>query len=424
MVKPIIKKHDSVKLYRLRKTLEELSDKSGRGTELISLYIPPKKALHEVSNGLREEQGTADNIKSDLTRTHVVDALSKVIQRLKLYKSAPENGLVIFCGALPPEGGGPTGSEIVKMYEIEPPKELQTFLYRCDDHFHVDILKDMLKAEEMIGFLAIDAKDAGWGLLHGDKLDVLSETSSGVAGKHRQGGQSARRFERLREMELNDYYNRIAQTTKEYFIDIYPIKGLIISGPGPTKENFIKDEYLEYRLQKMIISTIDTSYAGSEGVREAFTRSQDVLTDFRMVEEKRLVDKLFHDIHQTNGLATYGLNEIIDLLKRNVVETVLITDDTNLRKIDITCRRCQHVQSEILERPKIIPRIQELLSSPCPNCKSMDLESSERDIVDYLSLLADSSGAKIEVISGTTEHGVMLSSLGKVGAFLRYNPNQ
>lgn len=423
MVKPKIEKYDSVKLYRLRKTLEDLSDKSGRGTELISLYVPPKKAIHEVVNGLREEQGTADNIKSDLTRTHVVDALSKVIQRLKLYKKPPDNGLVIFCGALPPEGGGPIGSEVIKMYEIEPPKELQTFLYRCDDHFHVDILKEMLKEEGMIGFLAIDAKDAGWGLLHGDKLEVLTETSSGVAGKHRQGGQSARRFERLREMELNDYYNRVAHTTKEYFIDIYQIKGLIVSGPGPTKENFLKEGYLEYRLQNMIIATLDTSYAGSEGVREAFSRAGDVLTDFRMVEEKRLVEKLLHDIHQTSGLATYGLNDIIDLLKRNVVDTVLITDDTNLRKIDITCRRCQHVQSEIIERPKVIPKIQELLSNPCPSCNSMDLESSERDIVDYLSLLANETGARIEVISGSTEHGTMLSSLGKVGAFLRYNPN-
>ena len=115
MVKPKIEKQDSVKLYRLRKTLEELSDKSGRVTELISLYVPPKKALHEVVNGLREEQGTADNIKSDLTRTHVVDALSRVIQRLKLYKKAPDNGLVMFCGALPPPGGGPIGSEIIKL---------------------------------------------------------------------------------------------------------------------------------------------------------------------------------------------------------------------------------------------------------------------------------------------------------------------
>lgn len=424
MGKPIIEKQDSVKLYKLRKTLEELSDKSGRGTELISLYIPPKKALHEVINGLREEQGTAENIKSDLTKTHVVDALSKVIQRLKLYKKPPDKGLVVFCGALPPEGGGPIGSEVIKMFELEPPKELQTFLYRCDDHFHVDLLKDMLKDDNLIGFLAIDAKDAGWGLLHGDKLEVLSETSSGVAGKHRQGGQSARRFERLREMELGEYYHRVANTTREYFIDIYPIKGLIVSGPGPTKENFIKEEYLEYRLQNMIIATLDTSYAGSEGVREAFSRAQEVLSDYRLVEEKKFVEKLFSEIHSQKGLAIYGLKDIVDLLQRNVVSLILITDDTNLRKLDVTCKRCQHVQSEFIERPKVIPRIRELLSLPCPNCKSMDLESTEKDVVDYLSLVGAETGTKIEVISGITEHGAMLSSIGKIGAFLRYNPNQ
>ena len=198
---------DSVKMYKIRKTLDELTQHSGRGTELITVYIPKGQQLHEVMTQLREEQGTADNIKSDLTRTHVVDSLSKVQQRLKLYKKTPEKGLVVFCGALPREGGGPPGSEVVKIYEIDPPKDLTTSLYRCDDHFHTDILKDMLQDDNIIGLLAIDAKDAGWGLLHGDKLEVLKETGSGVAGKHRQGGQSAKRFQKLREMELQYYFN-------------------------------------------------------------------------------------------------------------------------------------------------------------------------------------------------------------------------
>jgi len=64
-----IEKHDSVKLYKIRKTLDELSQKTGHGTELISVYIPKGKQLHEVISILKEEQGTADNIKSDLTRT-------------------------------------------------------------------------------------------------------------------------------------------------------------------------------------------------------------------------------------------------------------------------------------------------------------------------------------------------------------------
>jgi peptide chain release factor subunit 1 len=424
MGKIAIQKQDSVKLYKIRKMLEELSQKSGRGTELISLYVPQGKQLHEVITGLREEQGTADNIKSDLTRTHVVDSLSKVTQRLKMYKKTPERGLVMFCGALPPEGGGPLGSEVVTIYEIDPPKDLKTFLYRCDDHFHVDILKDMLKDDNLIGFLAIDSKDAGWGLLHGDKIEVLKETGSGVAGKHRQGGQSAKRFQKLREMELTYFFNRVAAITKEYFIDIYPIKGLIISGPGPTKEEFINNNYLDYRLQDMILDTIDASYSGSEGIREAFAKSAEILSDYRMVEEKKMVEDLFRHINTNSGLGSYGMKEVISYLKNNVVDKLVITDDTNLHRVEATCKRCKNIQEVIVERPQVIPKKTEFLNSPCPNCKSTDSEVIEQDIVDYLSLIATKTGTTIEVVSGKAEHGAMLSSIGKIGAVLRYNPNQ
>lgn len=417
-----IEKQDSVKLYKIRKTLDELSQKSGRGTELITVYIPKGKQLHEIIGSLQQEQGTADNIKSDLTRTHVVDSLGKVIQRLKLYKKTPDRGLVVFCGALPPEGGGPLGSETVRAWEIEPPKDLNQYLYRCDDHFHVDILKDMLKDDNLIGFLAIDAKDAGWGLLHGDKIEVLAQTGSGVAGKHRQGGQSAKRFQKLREMELSYYYNRVAGTTREYFIDIYPIKGLVVSGPGPTKEDFINGGYLEYRLQDMIIATIDSSYSGGEGIREAFAKSSDILSDFRMVEEKRLVDDLFREINSHSGLGTYGMKEVIGLLKNNVAKTVIITDDTGMYRVEGRCGRCGNIQEEILETAQVIPKKTELAGRPCPGCSSMEVEATGQDMIDYLELLAAKTGTRLEVVSGKAEHGSMLASLGKVGALLRYNP--
>ena len=417
-----IEKQDSVKLYKIRKTLEELSKKAGRGTELITVYIPKGKQLHEIIGSLQQEQGTADNIKSDLTRSHVVDSLGKVVSKLKMYKKTPDRGLVIFCGALPPEEGGPLGSEVVTAWEIEPPKDLNQYLYRCDDHFHVDILKDMLKDDNLIGFLAIDAKDAGWGLLHGDKIEVLSQTGSGVAGKHRQGGQSAKRFQKLREMELSYFYNRVAQTTREYFIDIYPVKGLIISGPGPTKEDFINGNYLEYRLQNNIINTIDASYSGAEGIREAFAKSGDILGSFRLVEEKKLVEDLFREINTNTGKGSYGLQEVIEFLKNNVVKTLLITDNTNLHRVEAKCKRCKHIQEDIVERPLVIPKKTEYKNNPCPDCKSMDIEVNEQDIVDYLQIIAAKTGSQLEVISGSAEHGNMLASLGKIGAILRYNP--
>ena len=114
MAKIKIEKQDSVKIYKIKRLLDELSQKSGRGTELITVYIPKGKQLHDVIGALQQEQGTADNIKSDVTRTHVVNSLGRVVQRLKLYKKTPERGLAVFCGALPPVGGCPLGSEVIQ----------------------------------------------------------------------------------------------------------------------------------------------------------------------------------------------------------------------------------------------------------------------------------------------------------------------
>ena len=69
------------------------TEAKGRGTELISLYIPSKKQIHEVSTALKDEYGSASNIKSDITRNHVQDALVKTMQRLKLFRRTPERGL-------------------------------------------------------------------------------------------------------------------------------------------------------------------------------------------------------------------------------------------------------------------------------------------------------------------------------------------
>ena len=54
---------DQIKKYEFRKVLDELRDKSGRGTELVSVYIPPDKQISDVTAQLRDEHGQAMNIK-------------------------------------------------------------------------------------------------------------------------------------------------------------------------------------------------------------------------------------------------------------------------------------------------------------------------------------------------------------------------
>ena len=422
MANDVNSKWDSVKRYKLTKMINELSSISGHGTELVTVYVPARRPVFDVISQLRNEAGTASNIKSDLTRTHVQDALSRTIEQLKLFKETPENGLIIFCGAIPNEKG--IGKEKIEIYSVLPPKPVQISLYRCDDHFWTDHLKEMMKDDKVIGILSIDTQETGIGILTGDRWEAIDSLTSGVAGKHRQGGQSARRFERLRENELNEYYHRVAEHAKQVLLDQYNVKGTIVGGPGPTKENFLKEEYLDYRLQNSIIATLDSSYSGEEGVRELIEKAQKegILQEFRVMEEKQLIKKFMTEVHSEKGLGIYGIHDVAKALETGIADLVLVTDDITYTKLEIRCKVCKNTQTIIVDRPQLLAMKQESLSKQCPLCSGTDQEVIEKDIVDYLNELAIKTGCRLEVISGKTEEGAQLSSLGKIGAVLRYKP--
>ncbi len=413
-------KTDSVALYKMRKILAELSTKIGRGTELVSLYIPLKRPLHEISSALKEEYNTASNIKSDVTRTHVQDALVKIMQRLKLYDKTPENGIAMFCGALPPSSNAPLGSEVLQLFEVLPHKPIQTYLYRCDDHFHLEPLREMIKEEKIIGIISIDNTETGLGIVSGNRVDVADVVTSGVSGKHRAGGQSARRFERLREAEINDYFNRVARHATKVFLEQYTIKGLILGGPGPTKDYFLKGEYLDYRLQKNVLAVVDTSYAGREGIRETIERAENVLQDLRIVEEKEFIKKFLNEVSSDEGLVVYGFNEVIDSLNKGNAHTVLVSEDVGLVFLQKVCRKCGTTREVIINQENLISEKQKLISEACSSCGSSDIEIVEKDFIDFLADKSINSGAKVEVISSKSEEGVMFKSFGGVGALLRY----
>jgi len=415
-------KWDSVRRYKLNKMINKLGNISGHGTELVTVYIPPRKPIYDIVSQLRNEAGTASNIKSDLTRNHVQDALSRTIEHLKLYKEPPENGLVIFCGAIPTGKG--MGTEKIEIYSVVPPKPIQINLYRCDDHFWIDHLKDMMKDDKVIGILSLDTQEAGFGILTGDRWEVVESLTSGVAGKHRQGGQSARRFERLRDNELNEYYHRVADYGQKIFIDEYKVKGIIIGGPGPTKDGFLKEEYLDYRLQNNVIAVLDSSYSGSEGVREIIDKvnEQGIMADYRLMEEKKIIKNFMSEVYTGKGLGIYGTFDVITSVKNGYADLVLVTDDITFIRLEIKCNKCQHIQEKFLERNELMSMKQDIISNPCPNCGSQDLESIEQDIIEYLEELSIMVGSRLEVISGKTEEGQQLASLGKLGAILRFKP--
>lgn len=408
--------------YRLRKILEALRNKEGRGTELISLYVPPGRSVSEVVNMLRQEYGTASNIKSTTTRKNVQDAIVRVTQRLKLFKQIPESGLVIFCGAIPQNG---PGSERIETYVMVPPEPIGIYLYRCDNRFHTEHLEDLLKEKESYGILVLDASSAVYAILSGKRVDIVREITSGIPGKMRAGGQSARRFERIREAKLLEYFKRVAKYANEIFLEYPNLKGIIIGGPGPTKYDFEKGDYLHYSLKDKILATLDTSYVGEQGVKEIIEKSPEILRKVRYVEERLIMQRFLYQLGHDTGLSIYGEEDVRRYLTMGAVDTLLLSEKLDDVKVTIKCSSCGHRFNEIVKKSSLLQFESELPSRQCPKCSANSLTiESKTELIEELIELAEEAGSEVEIISAETEEGKMLlDSFGGIAAILRYKPN-
>jgi peptide chain release factor subunit 1 len=411
-----IAKWGSVDRYKFRRFVEFLESRQGRGTELVTLYIPPGKRIDEVIGYLRQELSTASNIKSKGTRKAVMDAIESAIQRLKLFNDSGPNGLIIFSGAIPQNG---EGTEKIEVYHLHPPQPINFFLYRCDSKFYLDPLKDLLKEKETYGIIAMDNEDAAIAVLRGKMIIELRTYTSGIPGKHRAGGQSSRRFERLREQALQDYYSRLAEHANEIFLNYPDLKAIIIAGPGPTKEVFAKEGKLHYTLRDKI-HVIDTSYAGEEGVREAIDRAADILSNLRLVKERRLVEDLMRRV-ATQNTVIYGLDSVRQALQGRQLELLLISEELDLFEVTYSCSNCGYTVTETLSEGDLVSLLPEKLSQKCPKCgvQGFKLNSQEK-LVDILIKQAEEANTKIELISASHESGEMfLKTFGGVAGLLK-----
>ena len=413
------KEDKEMEKYWLKRLLDEIKKKEGRGTELVSLYIPPGRRISDVTNYLREEYSTASNIKSDTTRKNVQDAISKVMERLKYYPQTPENGLVIFCGTIP---RGAPGSGKMEMYVIKPPEPLHVNLYRCDDHFHTEYLEEILKEKEVYGLISIDINNTAVGLLEGRRLSVLASYTSGIPGKHRAGGQSARRFERLREMEVHQYFDRVAKHANDIFLrkDIFErLRGILVGGPGFTKYDFVEESDLDYRLKDKVIEYIDTNYSGEEGLREMVDKGKETLKNVRYVYEKNLVDEFMNRIARKHEMVLYGLNDVMKNLYSGAIDKILIIDDFDYYYTKLKCEKCGYTEEKIIKLEDLDKLEDEGLK--CPKCVHGDMYPEEtRLLMDYLHDISVEYGFKMEIISSKTEHGRIFKQFGGIGALLRY----
>lgn len=403
--------------YVFKKKLETLKSKSGRNTELISLYIPSDKQISDVTTHLREEHEQASNIESKLTSNNVQGALDSLLAKLRYLNKIPENGIVYFAGTVDTVANKTSMVNDV----LIPPEPVVHYIYHCDSVFYLEPLEEMLRECSTYGLILLDLREATIGMLVGRQIEVIKHLHSTVPGKQRKGGQSAHRFEQLRRIAIHNFYKRIGDAASEAFLEVEPseLKGILIGGHSPTKEEFSEGEFLHYKLQKKVLGLFDTGYTDESGISELINAAEDTLQGIDLIKQKKYMKTFFKELATEFGKVSYGEDNVRANLELKAVDVLLLSEDLRSERVTLKCSVCgyENKRARKWKSNEAVP-----VTGNCPECGSAFEVTDVIDIVGEFSELADKGDARIAFISTDFDEGSQLMiAFGGIAAILRYS---
>jgi peptide chain release factor subunit 1 len=366
---------------------------------------------------LREEHGQASNITSKLTRTKVQGALESLLAKLRDLNKVPENGIVYFTGAVD-IGANKTSMESEVLI---PPEPIISYTYHCDSSFYIKPLEEILIECSTYGLILLDLREATIGMLIGKQIDVIRHLHSTVPGKQRQGGQSAHRFEQLRRIAIHDFYKRIGDAASKAFLEVEPteLKGILIGGHSPTKEEFNEGEFLHYELRKKVLGLFDTGYTDESGFSELINAAEDTLQGIDLIKQKKDMEVFFKEIATESGKVSYGEDNVRANLEINAVDILLLSEDLRSERVTIKCSVCgyENKWTRKWKPGEAVP-----VAGNCSQCGSAFEVTDVVDIIGEFSELADKGNARIVFISTDFDEGSQLMiAFGGIAAILRYS---
>ncbi|PIO07841.1 hypothetical protein COU59_02760 [Candidatus Pacearchaeota archaeon CG10_big_fil_rev_8_21_14_0_10_34_12] len=183
---------------------------------------------------------------------------------------------------------------------------------------------------------------------------------------------SSQRFHRITEGLTKDFYKRVAEEMKNVFFEMPKLKGILVGGPIPTKDEFIEGEYMTAKLKEKVIGVIDVGDSNESGLGELVTKSQDILANQEITLERKLLEKFFETLGEKPEMVVYDEEGIRKALEYGAVEKLFLS-----KKIG-------------------------------------------KKILTELRKLAENISAEVHVVSLETTEGEQFYNLGGMGAILRY----
>ncbi|MHA1903706.1 MAG: peptide chain release factor aRF-1 [Candidatus Thorarchaeota archaeon] len=358
----------SAEKQMLKRKVQQLKEYQGRHSSFTTIYVPPSKSLMDIISFVKDELAGAENIKSKANRKNVSDNLTAILSELTKIGELPENGIAFFFG-VQEEGG--SNEEIREI--VVPPAPISQFFYVCGREFVTDELENQTQPKSLLVIVLIEGGKVTIGYLRGKHVELVRDEDFYIIGKTRAGGQSAKRYMRLREEKMQEFFKYVGRMLSNLLLDnLDNVDAIVLGGNTIRCQEFLEKGDLDYRIREKVADTIiPVSIIDETGLYQAVKEASRVLKETEIYAERQAWDKFMEDLMKGLNTVTYGEKEVIEALTSGRVDTLMILEDKS-------------------------------------------------DLLDELYEQIESTGTELMVFSVQTESGSQLKSFGGIAARLRW----
>ena len=215
------------------------------------------------------------------------------------------------------------------------------------------------------------------------------------------------RYDRTVLKAKEEFYSRVGDAMNDTLF-VSGIDRVIVGGPGPIKDIFLKAKPFNYQFK--ILGVIDIGYVDDYGIQELARKAVDIVAEEQTIKTKKAYDKFMKEVVK-GGLATYGVKEVIEAVETGRAETLILSEKFSIKRAKLKCKQCGTIEEKFIEEKQ---------ESSC-GCGG-DFEIIEEvDLFDELFDKAEEKGINIEVVSSETSEGAQfLKGFKGIAALLKY----
>jgi len=113
------------------------------------------------------------------------------------------------------------------------------------------------------------------------------------------------------------------------------VEGIILAGSANFKSDLEKGDVLDERIQKGVVSIVDISYGGENGLNEAIQLSASILTNVKFMNEKKLLSDFYSEIAQSTDLVVFGPVDTMAALELGALEKLVMFEELTLLRVTV-----------------------------------------------------------------------------------------